>query len=347
MAASTPISLIEQLEAGQLLSRAEAEAMMEELLSGRMETAEIVRFLRALNARPVLALELAGFASVMRRQAARIFVDGEARPECLLDTCGTGGDGLGSFNISTAAAIVAAAGGARVAKHGNRAVSSRSGSADVLEALGVRIDLSFTRVAMTLREVGIGFLFAPAAHAATHHAMPARKQIGTRTVFNLLGPLTNPAGAQAQLLGVFSPEVIDLVAATLAELGIMRAFVVHGAGGLDEISLAGETLVAEVRGGSIKHYTVAPEDFGVRRAPLESIKGGSPAENAEILQSIFGGQLGPRRDVVLINAAAALVAAGVAGNFKEGAELAARALSSGAAGEKLADLKKFTNAPDG
>lgn len=347
MAASTPISLIEQLEAGQLLSRAEAEAVMEELLSGRMETPEIVRFLRALNARPALVSELAGFASVMRRHAARIFVDSETRPECLIDTCGTGGDGLGSFNISTAAAIVAAACGARVAKHGNRAVSSRSGSADVLEALSVRIDLSFARVAMAIREVGIGFLFAPAAHTATRYAMPARKQIGTRTVFNLLGPLTNPAGAQAQVLGVFSPGVIDLVAATLAELGVTRAFVIHGAGGLDEISLAGETLVAEVREGEIKRYTVDPGDFGVPLAPLEAIRGGSPAENAAILQDMFGGQLGPRRDIVVINAAAALVAAGVAGNFMEGAQSASRALSSGAAQEKLADLKKFTNAPAG
>jgi anthranilate phosphoribosyltransferase len=346
MAASTPVSLIEQLEAGQLLSRAHAEAVMEELLSGRMETAEIVRFLRALNARPVLVSELAGFASVMRRHAVHIFVDRETCPECLVDTCGTGGDGLDTFNISTAAAIVAAACGARVAKHGNRAVSSRSGSADVLEALGVRIDLSFARVAMAIREVGIGFLFAPAAHTATHHALPARKQVGTRTVFNLLGPLTNPAGAQAQVLGVFSAEVIDLVAATLAELGVMRAFVIHGAGGLDEISLAGETLVAEVREGGIKRCTVSPEDFGVPRASLEAIRGGSPVENAEILQSIFGGQLGPRRDIVVINAAAALVAAGVAANFREGAQLAATALASGAAWEKLADLKKFTNAPD-
>jgi anthranilate phosphoribosyltransferase len=343
MAASTPISLIEQLEAGQLLSRAEAEAVMEELLSGRMETTEIVRFLRALNARPVLVSELAGFASVMRHRAARIFEDGETCPECLIDTCGTGADGLGSFNISTAAAIVAASCGARVAKHGNRAVSSRSGSADVLEALGVRIDLSFARVAMAIREVGIGFLFAPAAHTATRHAMLARKQIGTRTVFNLLGPLTNPAGAQAQVLGVFSAEVIDLVSATLTELGVTRAFVVHGAGGLDEISLAGETLVAEVREGDIKRYTVRPEDFGVPRAPLEFIRGGSPAENAAILQGIFGGQLGPRRNIVVINAAAALVAAGVAGNFVEGAQLAAKALSSGSALEKLAELRKFTN----
>jgi anthranilate phosphoribosyltransferase len=261
----------------------------------------------------------------------------------LIDTCGTGGDGLGSFNISTAAAIVAAAGGARVAKHGNRAVSSRSGSADVLEALGVRIDLPSARIAMAIREMGIGFLFAPAAHAATRHAMPARKQLAVRTVFNLLGPLTNPASAQSQVLGVFAPDIMDLMAATLAELGVTRAFVVHGAGGLDEISLAGETLVTEVRAGGIKRYVVTPEDFGVARAPIEAIRGGSPAENAAIMRSIFAGDLGPRRDIVVINSAAALVAAGVAENFMEGAQLAAKTLSSGTAQEKLAELKKFTN----
>ena len=347
MAASTALSLIQLLEAGRLLSRAEAEAVMEELLSGRMETSEIVRFLRALNARPVLVSELAGFASVMRRHAACVFADGEPRPERMIDTCGTGGDGFDGFNISTAAAIVAAAAGARVAKHGNRAASSRSGSADVLEALGVRVDLPCVRVGAAIREVGIGFLFAQAAHTAARHAAPARKLIASRTVFNLLGPLTNPAGAHAQVLGVFSAEVIDLMAATLAEVGITRAFVVHGAGGLDEISLAGETLVAEVREGHIKRYTVTPEDFGVTRASPEAIRGGSPAENAVILQDIFGGQLGPQRDIVVINAAAALVAAGVAGNFMEGARLAASALSSGGAREKLSQLKNFTNGQAG
>lgn len=343
MAASTTISLIAQLEAGRLLSRADAEALMEELLCGRMETAEIARFLLALNQRPILVAELAGFATVMRRHAARIFEDGETCPECLVDTCGTGGDGFGSFNISTAAAIVAAAGGARVAKHGNRAVSSRSGSADVLEALGVRIDVPFARVEKAIREVGIGFLFAPAAHSATRHAMPARKQIGARTVFNLLGPLTNPAGAQAQVAGVFSAEVIDLVAATLAELGVRRAFVVHGAGGLDEISLAGPTLVADVREGEIRRYTLEPKDFGVSRAPADAVRGGSPAENAATLESIFTGEPGPRRDIVVINAAAALVAAGVAENFLAGADLAGDLLSSGAARDKFSQLRKFTN----
>jgi anthranilate phosphoribosyltransferase len=197
-------------------------------------------------------------------------------------------------------------------------------------------------VAASIRKVGIGFLFAPAAHTATRHAMPARKQLAVRTVFNLLGPLTNPAGAQSQVLGVFSPQIIDLMAATLVELGVTRAFVVHGAGGLDEISLAGETLVAEIHAGEVRRYTVTPQDFGVAPSPIEAIRGGPPAENAAILQSIFAGELGPRRDIVVVNSAAGLVAAGLAENFKEGAELAAKTLSSGAAQEKLAELKKFT-----
>jgi len=343
MAASTAVLMIEQLEAGRLLSRVSADAVMEELLSGRVETADIVRFLRALNSRPILVAELAGFASAMRRHAACVFADGEEPPASMIDTCGTGGDGFDAFNISTAAAIVAAAAGARVAKHGNRAASSRSGSADVLEALGVRVDLPCLRVGAAIREVGIGFLFAQMAHTAARHAAPARKLIGLRTVFNLLGPLTNPAGAQVQVLGVFSAEVIDLMAATLAELEVERAFVVHGAGGLDEISLAGETQVAEVREGEIRRYAITPEDFGVSRASLEGVRGGSPPENAAILRSIFDGEVGPKRDIVVINTAAALVAAGVAGNFKAGAELAARALSSGAAAEKLSELKDFTN----
>src|SRR5712671_3738609 len=330
MAANTTLILIEQMESGQVLTRAGAEAVMEELLCGRMETAEIVRLLRALNARPILVEELAGFASVMRRHAACVFADGESRTERMIDTCGTGGDGFDAFNISTAAAVVAAAAGARVAKHGNRAASSRSGSADVLEALGVRVDLPCPRVGVAIREVGIGFLFAQAAHTAARHAAPARKLIGSRTVFNLLGPLTNPAGAQAQVLGVFSAEVIDLVAATLAELGVEHAFVVHGAGGLDEISLAGETLVAEVHGGAVRRFTLTPEEFGVARAPLESIRGATAAENAAIIRRVLAGEAGPPRDIVVINAAAALVAAGVAANFHEAAILAGETISSGA-----------------
>ena len=335
------LSLIDVLDSGRMLARADAEALMEELLSGRLQTPDIARLLMALNRRPIQVAELAGLASVMRRHAAKVFTEGEIPPDCMVDTCGTGGDGFDAFNISTAAGIVAAAAGARVAKHGNRAASSRSGSADVLEALGVRIDLPFVDVGRGIRELRIGFLFAQAAHAAARHAAPARKQIGVRTVFNLLGPLTNPAGAQAQVLGVFSADAIDLVAATLAELGVTRAFVVHGAGGLDEISLAGETLVAEVRDGIVRRYTVRPEDFGVSRASLEAIRGGSPEENAATIRAIFAGEPGPRRDIVVVNAAAALVACGAASDFLEGAHLASGALSSGAAEAKLSALAAF------
>jgi anthranilate phosphoribosyltransferase len=337
------LELIGRVESGHVFTRAEAESVMEELLSGRAETLHIVRLLTALNQRPVAVAELAGFASVMRRFAAPVFAEGETRPLQMVDTCGTGGDGFNAFNISTAAAIVAAAAGACVAKHGNRAASSRSGSADVLEALGVRIDVPLTRMGGAIRELGIGFMFAPAAHAATRHAVPARKQIGARTVFNLLGPLTNPAGAQSQVLGVFSPEAIDLVAATLAELEIERALVVHGAGGLDEISLAGETLVADVRQGTVRRYTLTPEDFGVARAPLEALRGGSAEENAVTIRAIFAGEAGAPRDIVVINAAAALVASGVTEHFLDAARLASSTISSGAAKQKLLALATFTN----
>lgn len=338
------LALIERVEGGGVLARREAEAVMEELLSGRVATREIVRLLTALNRRPIQVQELAGFAAVMRQHATRVFADGDERPANMVDTCGTGGDASGTFNISTAAAIVAAAAGARVAKHGNRAASSQSGSADVLEALGVRIDLPFEQYGRAIREIGIGFLFAQAAHTATRHATPARKQIGVRTVFNLLGPLTNPAGAQAQVLGVFSADVIDLVAATLAELGTKHAFVVHGAGGLDEISLFGETVVAEVCDGVVRKFRVTPEEFGVERAPLEEIRGGTAAENAVLIQRILHGESGPRRDIVVINTAAALVAAGTAENFRDAAEAARSTIDSGAAGKKLAKLKEFTSA---
>jgi anthranilate phosphoribosyltransferase len=342
---STLNGLIEKAEAGHMLSRAEAEAFMEELLSGRVATPEIVRILVALNQRPVSVPELTGFASVMRNHAAPVFAPDEPGPTGLVDTCGTGGDASGTFNISTASAIVASAAGARVAKHGNRAVSSRSGSADALEALGVRIDVPLAVAGRSVREIGIGFLFAPTAHAATRHAIPARQQIGKRTILNLLGPLTNPAGAEAQVLGVFSADVIDTVAATLAELGTSRAFVVHGAGGLDEISLAGETQIAEVRNGQVRRFTITPEDFGVKRASLEDLRGGTPQENATLIRSLLEGQTGPRRDIVIANAAAALVVTGIATDFRVAAEAARQALDSGAAHKKLDQLKEFSLRP--
>jgi anthranilate phosphoribosyltransferase len=338
---SMALALIQDLEAGGLLTRPEAESLMEELLSGRMETQQIVRLLEALNTRPVEAGELASFARVMRRHAARVFPPGVAIPERMVDTCGTGGDGSGTFNISTAAAIVASAAGARVAKHGNRSVGSRSGSADVLEALGIRMDLPLEHAGQSIRELGIGFLFAPLAHAATRHAVPARKQIGKRTVFNLLGPLTNPAGTQRQVVGVFSADAIDRVASALAELGIERALVLHGAGGLDEISPAGETQIAEVHAGAIKRYIVAPEDFGVARAPTDAIRGGTPEENATLIRGILTGQRGAPLDAVLMNAAAALVVTDCAEDFHSAAEMAAAAIASGAANEKLRQLMAF------
>ena len=338
--------LVDHAAAGNALSGGEAEEIMEELLSGRLATPQIVSLLSALNARPYRTEELAGFARVMRRHATRVFADGDALPERMVDTCGTGGDDSGTFNISTAAAIVAAAAGARVAKHGNRAASSKCGSADVLEELGVRIDLPFERIGEGIREIGIGFLFAQAAHTAARHAMPARKQMGVRTIFNLLGPLTNPAKAQAQVLGVFSADVLDAVAETLAELGTDHAFVVHGAGKMDEISLAGPTIVAEVRGGKVRKYEVTPEQFGRQPAPLEAIRGGSLQDNAAVIQRIFGGVIEneedrARRDIVVINASAALVAAGVVEDFRQGAEKAEQAIVSGAAAVKLEALRQF------
>jgi anthranilate phosphoribosyltransferase len=337
-------SLMQRVADGKILTRAEAEATMEEILSGRVETPEIVRLLRGMNARPIHPQELAGFAAIMRRHAAPVFADERLKPAHLLDTCGTGGDGSDTFNISTAAATIAAAAGAYVAKHGNRAASSRCGSADVLEALGVRVDIPLQRCGDAIRELRLGFLFAPAAHAATRHATAARKQIGVRTAFNLLGPLTNPAGAHSQIVGVYSAEVIDLMAATLAELGTQRALVVHGADGLDEISVSGETFVAEIHNGQIRRFTVSPEDFGVARSPIETLRGGIAAENAAFIRAVLDNQPGPRRDVAVINAAAALLVSGLAKTFRDGAQLAASAVSSGDAKQKLAALVAFTNA---
>jgi anthranilate phosphoribosyltransferase len=336
---------IEKVESGRILTRFEAEEFMQELLSGRMPTAEIARMLLALNQRPIDVSELAGFAGVMRQHAAPVFTGDGDSPRNLVDTCGTGGDGSETFNISTAAAIVASAAGAKVAKHGNRSITSRSGSADVLEALGVSLEVPLTRMGQAIREIGLGFLFAPSAHAATRHAIPARKQISGRTVFNLLGPLTNPAGAEAQVLGVYSADLIDLVAATLVQLGVQRAFVIHGAGGLDEISLSGESQIAEVCGNSFARLTVTPELFGVKRAPIEDLRGGSPQENAAIILRIFQGETGPRLDVVVVNAAAALVLAGLANDFRTAAQLARRAIQSGAAAQKLEQLKSVGHTP--
>src|SRR5712692_2644312 len=261
-------TLIHKLEAGGSLSRLEAEAAMEEILTGRAGEDAIVALLSALRTKGETVEELTGFARAMRRHATPIISPAAQADELLVDTCGTGGDASGTFNISTAAAFVVAGAGVRVAKHGNRSFSSKCGSADVLEALGVKLDISSERVGEALQDIGIGFLFAPAVHTAMRHAMSARRRLG-RTAFNLLGPLTNPAGARAQVVGVFSDKVVEKVALTLSELDVERAFVVHGEGGLDEISLAGETEVGDVHRGVVSLYRITPETFGLERAPME------------------------------------------------------------------------------
>jgi anthranilate phosphoribosyltransferase len=333
---------IEKVEHGGHLSREEADAAMEEVFSGRAGEESIVALLAGLRTKGETVEELVGFARAMRRHATPIFPEGARADELLVDTCGTGGDASGTFNISTCAAFVAAGAGVRVAKHGNRSISSKCGSADVLEALGVSLDMPPERVGAAIREIGIGFLFAPALHTAMRHAMPARRRLG-RTVFNLLGPLTNPAGARAQIVGVFSANWVENIASVLAELGVERAFVVHGTGGLDEISLAGETTVGEVLGNIVKLYEVTPEDFGLERAPISAISGGDAAQNAEIILALLAGERGPRRDIVVANAAAAIVAGGLAADFFEGARLAAESIDSGAAGGKLDALIRFTS----
>ena len=339
--------ILERIVAGKDLPRADAESVMDEILSGCCSDPQIAGFLAALRLKGETVDELVGFASAMRRHAMPLFPPGHHADESLVDTCGTGGDARGTFNISTAAAFVVAGAGVRVAKHGNRSISSRCGSADVLEALGIRVDLPPGSVARAIEEIGIGFLFAPSFHAATRHAMNARRELRIRTVFNLLGPLTNPAGAAAQVAGVFDGSYTELLARALGELGVRRAFVVHGADGLDEISISGETFVAELRDGAVRSYTLTPEDLGLSRAPLKAIQGGDAKENAQIIRQIFGSALhphehGPRRDIVLANASAALVAAGRASDFLDGVRLAAHSLDSGAARQRLDALAAFS-----
>jgi anthranilate phosphoribosyltransferase len=335
-------SLIKKVEAGSDLSRQEAELAMEEILSGRSEEETIVALLTVLRAKGETVGELVGFARAMRRHATPVFAGGSRPDELLVDTCGTGGDSSGTFNISTAAAFVAAGAGVRVAKHGNRSISSKCGSADVLEALGVSLDVPPERAGAAIREIGIGFLFAPALHTAMRHAMPARRRLG-RTAFNLLGPLTNPAGARAQVAGVFSDKIVEQVALVLSELGVERAFVVHGAGGLDEISLSGETTVGDVYHNAVRVYKVTPEAFGMKRAPLDAISGGDAAHNAGLIRAILSGEAGPRRDIVVANAAAAIAASGLVEDFLKGARLAATSIDSGEAQKKLDALIAFTH----
>jgi anthranilate phosphoribosyltransferase len=332
------------------LTRIEAAAAMDAIMSGEATNAQIAAFLTALRMKGETIEELVGFAQVMRSKVARVGtrvgqvagLTGTDR-ETLIDTCGTGGDASGTFNISTATAFVVAGAGLRVAKHGNRSMSgltsaSLCGSADVVETLGVNLELSADQVARCVDEVGIGFLYAPLLHTAMKHVMAARREVGFRTVFNLLGPLTNPAGANAQIIGVASASLTEPLARVLAELGTRRAFVVHGADGLDEVSTTGESRVSEAREGVVRTFTVRPEDFGVPRASIADLRGGDREQNAKIIRDILAGERGPRRDIVLVNAAAALVAGARAGDLGEGAALASRAIDTGAARAKLDEL---------
>ncbi|MGA8162754.1 MAG: anthranilate phosphoribosyltransferase, partial [Acidobacteriaceae bacterium] len=325
------------------LSREQARTVMQAILEDTQHAlpdAEIAAFLTALAARDVTADELAGFVDAMRAAAISLpFTDAERAT--LVDTCGTGGDASGTFNISTAVALLAAAAGAKIAKHGNRSLTSRCGSADVLDALGVPTALAPAQAVACLRATGFVFLFAPLMHPAMQRVQPIRKALGIRTVFNILGPLTNPAHAPAQILGVYAAPLVPLVAETMVKLGVRHGFVVHGDAGLDEIALSGETEIGEVKNGNVRRWNFFPEDAGLGRAPLAALQGGDVTENACILQAIFAGETGPRRDIVLLNAAAALVAAGIVSDFRGGIERAAQAIDSGAVRRTLAALVEF------
>src|SRR5207249_2676240 len=332
------------------LTRIEAAAAMEAIMTGAATGAQIGAFLTALRMKGETVEELIGFAQVMRQKVVRIRARGDdvagisgTDREMLIDTCGTGGDATGTFNVSTATAFVVAGAGLRVAKHGNRSVSSLCGSADVVETLGVSLDLAPLKVARCVEEVGIGFLYAPLLHTAMKHVMAARREMGVRTVFNMLGPLTNPAGANAQLIGVYADSLCDPLARVLAELGTIRAYVVHGADGLDEITNTGESHIAEVHEGVVRSARVRPEDFGMPRASIADLQGGDREENARIIRQVLGGETGPRRDIVLMNAAAALVVGGKARDLKEGVGLAADSVDSGKAAGKLSALVDFSH----
>jgi len=315
------------LEQRETLSRSEASALMESILAGHASDIELAALLGALAARGETSAEIAGFASTLRA-ASNMLPLSNLEQQDLVDTCGTGGDASGSFNISTAAALVAAAAGARIAKHGNRAVTSRCGSADVLEALGIPIHLSPTDAAQALRTHRFAFLLAPSHHPQLKAVMPVRKALGVRSILHILGPLLNPAGARRQVMGVYQSRLVPLVANAMILLDIHHAMVVHGDGGLDEIALSGPTEIAELRNGTVTQYTIAPEDFGLQRAPLSALAGGSAADNALILKEIFAGKSGPPRDVVLLNAAAVLVVSSLSNNLRDGIQLAARAIDT-------------------
>jgi anthranilate phosphoribosyltransferase len=330
---------IAKLVAGQALDAASMEQAMDAVLRGEASEIQVAALLVALRIKGESVDEIAAAARVMRRHAVLVPLQVSGP---IVDTCGTGGDGTGSFNISTVAAIAVAACGVTVAKHGNRAASSQSGSADVLEALGVDLGASPERIARCIEQVGIGFMFARAHHPAMKHVAQVRAQLGVRTLFNFLGPLANPAGATHQLLGVGDSARLEVMAEVLCRLGTQGAWVVHGHGGLDEVSLGGRTRVAEVRGGSVRCFELGPEDFGVATAEISALRGGDAAQNATIARAILAGERGPKRDAVVVNAAAALCAAGVAATPAEGARMAAAALDDGRASAKLAAWVAFS-----
>jgi len=332
------------------LTMSEAEAVLEQIMTGQCTDTQIASFLTALRMKGETVEEVTGFARVMRNRATvvapqsvvRADLTGTGR-EALIDTCGTGGDVSGSFNVSTATALVVAGAGVRVAKHGNRSASSQCGSADVMEALGVRIDLTPRQIADCIDRVGIGFLHAPHLHASMKHVARARKEMGIRTIFNMLGPLTNPAGAGAQLIGVYAAHLTLLFAEVLRGLGTTRAVIVHGTDGMDEITITGETLVTELRSGEIHSYSVKPEDFGMSRAGIADIRGGDAEQNAGIIREILEGVAGPRRDIVVLNAAAALMASSRAKDLHEGVTMAGSVIDDQRAKMKLRQLIEFTS----
>src|SRR5271157_688557 len=331
---------IAQLVEGRSLTMDEASTVMNEIMEGSATPAQFGSFVTALRLNGETVEEIAGLARTMRSKALRVKIDAP-----VVDTCGTGGDARGTFNISTAAAFVAAACGLKVAKHGNRAMSSQCGSADVLEALGVKIDLNPEQVQQCLEKVGIGFMLAPVFHPAMKFAAAPRKEVGIRTVFNILGPLTNPAGAKAQVLGVPSKDLTVKMATVLKMLCCQHALVVHGEDGLDEITVTGKTFIAELKDGNIRNYEITPEDVGFSRAAPDSLKGGTAKDNAVLLRSILSGKKGAQRDIVLLNAAAALIAGGKAATFKEGIAAASKAIDSGKALQKVEELITFSQNP--
>jgi anthranilate phosphoribosyltransferase len=330
--------LLGSLLDGRNLTRAEAREAMQEIMRGDATQAQIAGFLVALRAKGETADEIAGCAEAMREHVLPV----QPTRTDLVDTAGTGGDGKHTLNISTAAALVAAAAGAGVAKHGNRAASSQTGSADVLESLGFELDLAPERIAQSIDELGFGFMFAQAHHPAMKHAAPVRRELGTRTVFNVLGPLTNPARARAQVVGVYSATLVRPIAEALVQLGAHRAFVVHGADGIDELSPTGPNLVCEVVDGGVRERTIDPAELGLEPCRIEELAGGSPAENAALIRRVFAGEQSGRRSAILLNAAGAIAAGGHADDLREGLELARAAIDSGAAAARLDELVEFS-----